>query len=433
MSLRSALGLLLTLAPLTFAGCGQSSAPEFRLNAPLLVQARIGEQDQQWIANTLTAMFGSPDQPLAPPGTSLDEAKLQVAAGPVWSDQVGTKHGLYRQHCAHCHGVTGGGLGPTAAFLNPYPRDYRPGVFKFKSTERAARPTDDDLHRILYEGVAGTAMPSFKLLPDSDRDALVEYVKYLSMRGQLEAAIAVYIQFEIDEDDYGNPLPFNPDEHPDQLVAVQEMLAGIVDEWDAAGEAVVLPDEESLPTDDQTDEQLAATIDHGRDLFFGKGGCVKCHGTLALGDGQRTDFSDWNKATKAFLDGSAGFVEEMQNQIAELEEAEPETEEEAQVNERVIEDSYYLMAQHKALEEHVLQPRNIIPRNLRANVYRGGRRPLDLFWRVSQGIAGTPMPAAPSGLTQDDLWAIVAYVQSLPYEAASRPQVPLPVNERTLP
>ena len=42
---------------------------------------------------------------------------------------------LYMQHCLHCHGVSGDGAGPTAKFLNPRPRDYRQGIFKFKSTQ----------------------------------------------------------------------------------------------------------------------------------------------------------------------------------------------------------------------------------------------------------------------------------------------------------
>ena len=70
--------------------------------------------------------------------------------------------------------------------MNPYPRDYRQGAFKFKSTARADKPTTDDLRRILRDGIAGTAMPSFLLLPDDEIDALIEYVKYLSYRGQTE-------------------------------------------------------------------------------------------------------------------------------------------------------------------------------------------------------------------------------------------------------
>jgi mono/diheme cytochrome c family protein len=74
---------------------------------------------------------------------------------------LGNVRGLYREHCAHCHGITGDGAGPTAGFLNPYPRDYRKGWFKFKSTPLDVRPTHDDLKKIVLDGIPGTAMPSF--------------------------------------------------------------------------------------------------------------------------------------------------------------------------------------------------------------------------------------------------------------------------------
>jgi hypothetical protein len=47
---------------------------------------------------------------------------------------------LYRQQCLHCHGVEGGGDGPTAGsvehpVLYPRPRDYRLGKFKFTAVK----------------------------------------------------------------------------------------------------------------------------------------------------------------------------------------------------------------------------------------------------------------------------------------------------------
>jgi hypothetical protein len=61
-------------------------------------------------------------------------------------------------------------------------------------------------------------------------------------------------------------------------------------------------------------------------------------------------------------------------------------------------------------------------------IYRGGRRPLDIFRRIHQGIAGTPMPAAgrdeknPTGaLKPEEIWNLVDYVRSLPFEDASEP------------
>ena len=48
------------------------------------------------------------------------------------------------------------------------------------------KPTDDDLRRVLLNGVAGTAMPSFKLLNEGEIEALIDYVKYLAIRGEVE-------------------------------------------------------------------------------------------------------------------------------------------------------------------------------------------------------------------------------------------------------
>jgi mono/diheme cytochrome c family protein len=81
----------------------------------------------------------------------------------------------------------------------------------------------------------------------------------------------------------------------------------------------------------------------------------------------------------------------------------------------------------------MLEPRNIRPRNLRQGVFRGGRRPIDIFWRVRNGIEGTPMPGfKPEILSDGDIWNIVNYVQSLPYEPISDPRQALdPINVHT--
>ena len=52
---------------------------------------------------------------------------------------MGSKH--FRLHCLHCHGLTGDGRGPSGKWLNPHPRDYRQGLFKFQSVNQAADGT----------------------------------------------------------------------------------------------------------------------------------------------------------------------------------------------------------------------------------------------------------------------------------------------------
>jgi mono/diheme cytochrome c family protein len=57
------------------------------------------------------------------------------------------------------------------------------------------------------------------------------------------------------------------------------------------------------------------------------------------------------------------------------------------------------------------------PANLTTGVYRGGRRPIDLYWRIRLGVPPSQMPAADlkrEGGT-DEYWDLVNFVQALPY------------------
>jgi cytochrome c oxidase cbb3-type subunit 2 len=89
---------------------------------------------------------------------------------------------LYYRHCVGCHGEKGDGQGVAARFLDPRPRDLTRGVFKFRSTPTASLPTDADLLRTLREGVHGTSMPTWKLVPDAELLSLIAFVKTFSPR-----------------------------------------------------------------------------------------------------------------------------------------------------------------------------------------------------------------------------------------------------------
>ncbi|NIP87081.1 MAG: c-type cytochrome [Planctomycetales bacterium] len=432
-----------SLALVALAGCG---TPEsyFRAN---LTEMRLRESEEepispelrQEISDVLLGLFGDPDapdifagQPIAAEAQAplvafgFDIQKLQLAAGPAFSDSGGQQHGLYRLHCSHCHGLTGDGNGPTAPFLNPYPRDYRPGKFKFKSTFGDARPTHDDLRRILKEGIPGTSMPSFVLLPDNEIDALVEYVKYLSLRGETEIRLVEYVADEgempeggIAEIAGGVPLERDEEGLPVEEPPYENIVASILYKWDAAPRQVVQPVTPEVPMLTEADsgqaEALAASIERGRKLFYSaETKCASCHGDGALGDGEMTNFDDW---TKSLYQPDAN----MQIESAHA-------------------------AQMLALG--ALPVRNILPRNLRQGVYRGGRRPIDIYRRIFSGINGTPMPAqgAEAGIGGDDvaddaaggsvrrqqIWDLVNYVLSLPYEPLSQPPRPVEGYDITL-
>lgn len=387
-SVRAAFSLLLMSVCLAVcSGCGQTPAASFRPNMVESGKQRLKPEQEQQVATILEAMFGTPDAPIALPETGLDIAKLQLAAGPVHSDIVGRKNGLFREHCSHCHGITGDGMGPTAAFLNPYPRDYRPGWFKFKSTERADRPTHDDLVTILNNGIYGTSMPSFELLGETKVDALVEYVKYLSMRGEAELNLMRYY-FELDDEDEGR-LPETKE------FLIEEILIPVAERWQEAEDAVI--DVPEMPEID-----LRESIAMGKELFYGnKANCVKCHGVTGLGDGQANDYDDWTKVVKQYSDEVQSAHEASTSEMSSEERADHRA---------------WLAKSDRVLAGDALEPRTIQPRNLRQAIYRGGRRPLDLYYRIHAGINGAPMPAAAGTLTPDEIWHIVNYVRSLPYE-----------------
>ena len=84
---------------------------------------------------------------------------------------------VYEKKCALCHGVDGKGDGPGAATLAPKPRDFTRGLFKIRTTASGQPPTDADLFRVISEGMFGTSMPAWKVLPEKDRWNLVAYLK----------------------------------------------------------------------------------------------------------------------------------------------------------------------------------------------------------------------------------------------------------------
>ncbi len=112
---------------------------------------------------------------------------LVIARGLAQAPPPGAPHddgkAVYDRSCANCHGAAGRGDGPAAALLDPVPRDFTRGVYKFRSTAADSIPTDEDLARAVTDGLPGTSMPAFKsLLSDAERAAVVAYIKRMSPR-----------------------------------------------------------------------------------------------------------------------------------------------------------------------------------------------------------------------------------------------------------
>jgi len=90
---------------------------------------------------------------------------------------------VYEQNCQVCHGPRGDGRGELAETLQPKPRSFRRGVFKYGSTPPGKLPTNDDLERVVRNGLAGTNMGIFgDRLNANEIRAVTEYIKSFSRK-----------------------------------------------------------------------------------------------------------------------------------------------------------------------------------------------------------------------------------------------------------
>jgi c(7)-type cytochrome triheme protein len=123
---------------------------------------------------------------LVRPRKAVAEADLARAReAPVPGSPEIREHGekLFQGLCSGCHGNSGDGNGPFAAFLNPPPRDFSGQAFKQRIDASDTLSVDIDLYRTLSLGIKGTAMPAWSALPPRDRWALIHYVKTFASGG----------------------------------------------------------------------------------------------------------------------------------------------------------------------------------------------------------------------------------------------------------
>ena len=361
-----------------FLGCNPQEV-RFRPNELYVASLSKDSIDQEVTALANSALeqvdllFGKPNSPTWPSEIAnvVDMAKVKRSAGPVGRDKDRVEYGLFRKHCVQCHGTTGDGQGPASALLAPYPRDFRRGSFKFKSTPIGKKPTHVDLVRTLENGLPGTAMPAFGTLNRStefaeDVDALAHYVRYLSVRGEVERRLISAI--------------VNQEDAAEQVMTIASKVA---ENWSKADSQSVNP--QILLTAWTPEDQMAA-IERGKAVFLSElTACSKCHGKLADGKGTSQDFDEWTKdwTIRAGIDPSK-------------------------------------KAEWKPMKRFgALKPVLDSPRNLTLGAFRGGETRGDIYLRIVLGIEGSPMPAIARkendnpGITEEGIRDLVEYVFSL--------------------
>src|SRR6266576_227821 len=143
--------------------------------------------DRQTLASSVQpetpdmAMASEPSARATPPavpiamigGYSLSAAVLHPASDPDdLQEEVSRGGTLFAANCASCHGSAGRGDGKASASLLPKPANLT-----------AARFSDERLSSVLWNGVAGSAMPPWRQLPTEDLRALIAYIQSLSDPG----------------------------------------------------------------------------------------------------------------------------------------------------------------------------------------------------------------------------------------------------------
>lgn len=93
---------------------------------------------------------------------------------------------VYERFCTQCHGPRGNGGGEVAPYANPRPRDFRTGLFKFRSTPFGSLPTVADLDHTISHGLYGTAMPPFGAINPRARLDVIAYIQTFSPRWRNE-------------------------------------------------------------------------------------------------------------------------------------------------------------------------------------------------------------------------------------------------------
>lgn len=100
------------------------------------------------------------------------------------ADQRSPGKKTYDTYCIGCHGEEGLGNGPAAEFLNPKPRNFVNGQYKFfHFNEPGPFPSDESLKITIRNGLPGSAMPAFPLLTDQEIQDVATYIKSLREGG----------------------------------------------------------------------------------------------------------------------------------------------------------------------------------------------------------------------------------------------------------
>ena len=218
-------------------------------------------------------------------GAGLLVAPVASAAADPAAEAFGLEHwtfspsalrgrAVYERCCIGCHGPQGLGDGPAAGWLDPRPRNFQKGAFKFRSTPSGELPLLEDIVHVVNCGLNGSAMRSFPLLPEPSKNDVAAYVLSLAEFGLVKQEVD-----DVMEDDDLSLQEVLDDEYEELKAEVLEYAYELV--WPVSMER--------RPT------MNSASVERGRVLYEAQ--CTACHGATGVGDGPSSfHLRDWKDA-----------------------------------------------------------------------------------------------------------------------------------------
>ena len=279
---------------------------------------------------------------------------LVLGGEEVHPDVLNLGQEAYGFYCQACHGRNGDGRGPSAANLETPPRDFRIATYKFSGVANGL-PGDEDLARIVRNGLHGTAMLPWKM-PEETLKAVIQYIK-----------------------------TFSPEAEGwrEEGSTKNESVKADLDPW--AGKE-------------------KAALARGEAVYHGIVTCYLCHPSYVTTEkinAHRGLFSIppqdayrpniWMPVLKA----SDSYSRPLAGDPA-CERSKP-CKDEAHV------------CRYGRCEEKI----NILPPDFTFNPIRNGRSTAEIFRTIASGIPGTAMPAWKDGIPDKDIWAVANYIKHL--------------------
>jgi mono/diheme cytochrome c family protein len=277
---------------------------------------------------------------------------------------------VYGFYCISCHGTEGDGRGLSSPGLPDQPRDFRTASFKFGGVVDGL-PHDSDLEHVVRYGLEGTAMVPWKLT-DRQLSSVIHYIKTFSPPGE---------GWRDSEEERG------------------ERIEVGADPWSG---------------------REGESIEAGEAVFHGAASCDSCHPTYVT----RT-----KAATLKTEESAPAPVEPGPEGAEEAPPAAPEI--------KIRQGAWMSVPQYSPNytrpmegdpscsdddacgEDNVCRYGRcelgtyIVPPDFTVSAIKTGTELSSIARVLSTGVAGTPMPAWDGVLSEEEIWALAHYVQSL--------------------